>query len=153
MTYQGKQHDKSCASMMSSTNSRTSSIIHHDNNHNIDTEPGVCIISAEDGERIRQSYEDNVGIRMTLVVARMIEQAVKDGLTVEEVILAIEETGFAPSPSPHYLRAILRHWTETGLTISKAQHWNRPNGSRVTWWQTRNGAMRSANAWKGEEED
>ena len=161
MTYEEQKQGYSCGSMnsTSSTSSRTSSssisstIIHNNYNNNyIDTDPGVCMITAEDGERIRESYEDNLGIRMTLVVARMIEQAVKDGLTVDEVILAIEETGFAPSPSPYYLRAILKHWTETGLTISKVNHWNRPNGSRVTWWQTRNGNMRSANAWKGEED-
>ena len=152
-SYGSMNNTSTTSTSRNSNSSSISNIIHHNNNYNIATEPGVCVISAEDGERMRQSYEDNLGIRMTLVVARMIEKAVADGLTVDEIILAIEETGFAPSPSPWYLRKILENWLATGVTISKARHQNTPNGTRIGWWRTRNASLRAANAWQGEEDE
>ena len=106
---------------------------YYNNNTNNDTpEPGV--LSPEDGERMREAYEDNIGRPMTLAVASMIEKALAHGLTVDEIIMAIEETGFARDPSPWYLRAILEHWAATGVTVSKARHEIRANRG-VRWWR------------------
>lgn len=93
----------------------------HNNNNNYHTEPGVSFITAEDGERICSAYTENIG-PLTASVAHMIESFVSQGLTVDNIILAIEETGFAPRPSAYYLRAILRNWARDGVTVTKARH-------------------------------
>ena len=94
---------------------------YYNNNYNINTEPGVFILSAEDGERICTAYTENIG-PMTAAVANMILSFLQKSLTVDNIVLAIEETGFAPRPSAYYLRAILRNWAQFGVTASKARH-------------------------------
>lgn len=94
---------------------------HNYNNNNYHTAPGVCIISPEDGERICRAYTENVGT-MTSAVAGIITAAVKDGLTVDNIIMAINETGLAPRPTAYYLRAILRNWCQYGVTTSRIRH-------------------------------
>ena len=79
---------------------------HNNNNYNIAHGAGRVPLSPDQTERIRDAYTDNIG-PMTGAVARMIETAIDHGLTVKEVIEAIEETGFAPRPSPWYLKKIL----------------------------------------------
>ena len=85
------------------------------NNNNIiiikNTQPGVSI-SPEDGERIVRAYMDNIGYGINPPVARMIEEFISNGHTVNDVIDAIERTGFAPRPSPAYLRAVLRNYNQ-----------------------------------------
>ena len=91
-------------------------------------------ISPEDGERLREAYEENLNMPITGAVAQMIENAVSHGLTVDEVIMAMEETAFAPKPTPWYLRAILQRWALTGVTVSKARHEIYANRG-VKWWR------------------
>lgn len=85
------------------------------NNNNIiniiinHTEPGVCI-TPEDGNRIIEAYGMNIAPQISPAVARMIEDFIAAGHTVDHVIDAIERTGFAPRPSPQYLRAVMRNY-------------------------------------------
>lgn len=85
------------------------------NNNNIiiikDTAPGVSI-NPEDGNRIIQAYTENIGPSINAPVARLIEEFIASGHTVDHVIDAIERTGFAPRPSPAYLRAVLRNYDQ-----------------------------------------
>lgn len=90
------------------------------NNNNYHTEPGVRIITAEEGEKICKTYTENIG-PMTAAVATMITAAVNKGLKVDDVLLAIEETGYAPRPSAYYLRAILRNWIKDGVSVHKVK--------------------------------
>ena len=95
------------------------------NNNNRHTEPGVCI-SADDGERIAHAYQGAIG-PLNIFTAHMIEDAIKQGLTVDNILAAIEKTAFAPQPSPAYLRAILRNWATNGVSYPRSQ----PSAS---WW-------------------
>ena len=103
---------------------------HHDyNNYNISHGAGR-FMNPEQCEAIREAYVDNI----TGAVAKLIEQAFDAGLTVDEIVMAIEETGLAPRPSPYYLRAILKNWAETGVTVSKLQHEVHVN-TAMKWWR------------------
>ena len=105
---------------------------HNNNYNNIDTEPGV-LISPEDGERIAQSYHRNIG-NLTGAVASFITQAVASGLTVANILEAIEITGFAPRPSAAYLRAILRNWIRDGVTTSQIKYQARREQDNPALW-------------------
>ena len=104
----------------------------NNNNNNISHGAGR-VLTAEEGEAIRDAYTDNIGA-MTGATARMIEQAFDGGLTANEIILAIEETGMAERPTPWYLRAILRNWAETGVTVARLTGECRANKA-TKWWR------------------
>lgn len=101
-----------------------------DNNYNYynnrHTEPGVSI-NREAGERIVQAYTQAVG-PMNYYVAQEIESAIRQGLTVANVLEAIQITSFAPRPSAAYLRAVLRNWIRDGVS-----HRRQPQQS--SWWK------------------
>lgn len=103
--------------------------------NNYHTEPGVFprVLSKCDQQLLLEAYNDNIG-QMTGVAARMIEQAFENGLEVEEIVMAIEETGLASRPSAYYLRAVLQNWAETGVTVSRARHEVRTNKAQK-WWK------------------
>lgn len=104
---------------------------HHDNNYNKAHAPGR-FLTPEDCECIKAAYATNIGNSMTAAVAHMIEQAFENGLTADQIVMAINETGFAPRPSPAYLRAILKNWTEHGVTLYRAKsNMDRPE----PWWK------------------
>ena len=85
-------------------------------------------------EKIRQSYEDNIG-PMTKAAANLIEDAMNAGsFDVDTVILAIEETGLASRPSAYYLRAVLRNWAETGVAFSRLYSRHHKIDARP-WWR------------------
>lgn len=88
----------------------------------------------EDGERILNAYLDNVADHMTAAAAAVIENAYKAGLEVDEIIMAIEETGLAERPTPFYLRAILKNWIAEGYCKSRLRNIQEKNNSRVAWW-------------------
>ena len=90
-------------------------------------------VTPDQMQDIRRAYEDNVG-PLTGAVAQLIEQALAHGLTPDEVVMACEETGFAPRPSPRYLRKVLMTWAETGVTVSRLRHTTRPNEA-LRWWK------------------
>lgn len=84
---------------------------------------------------IREAYVNNVCPMMTQAAAFEIESAMNAGMDVDTVLLAIHETGYAPRPSLYYLRAILRTWAETGVTVTKGdQKLVRTNSARP-WWR------------------
>lgn len=91
-------------------------------------------MTPEDCECIKDAYLANIADSMTGAVAHMIEQAFEKGLTASEIVMAIEETGFAPRPSPYYLKAILERWAEYGVTVSKIRHLSRMNHAEP-WWK------------------
>lgn len=101
-----------------------------DNNYNYynnrHTEPGVSI-NREAGQRIVQAFTQAVG-PMNYYVAQEIESAIRQGLTVANVLEAIQITSFAPRPSAAYLRAVLRNWIRDGVS-----HRRQPQQS--SWWQ------------------
>ena len=101
-----------------------------DNNYNYynnrHTEPGVSI-NREAGERIVQAFTQAIG-PMNYFVAQEIESAIQQGLTVANVLEAIQITSFAPRPSAAYLRAVLRNWIRDGVS-----HRRQPQQS--SWWQ------------------
>lgn len=104
---------------------------YHNNYNNSNTAPGV-FITPSDGEKIVHAYNECIGI-ITGSVAHMIENALTQGLTVDDVVLAINETGFAPRPSAAYLRAILRNWATNGVSVCKAKHYAKKE-KHSSWW-------------------
>ena len=102
-----------------------------DNNYNYynnsHTEPGVSI-NREAGERIVQAYTQAVG-PMNYFVAQEIEKAVQQGLTVANVLEAIQITSFAPRPSAAYLRAVLRNWIRDGVSHRQQAP------QKSSWWK------------------
>lgn len=92
-------------------------------------------LKQEELDQIRECYNDNIGA-MTGASAKLIENAIKAGLTFSEVIMAIEETGLAPNPSGFYLKKILETWCETGVTVSRIRHECKRNEG-VKWWNGR----------------
>ena len=99
---------------------------YNNNYNNRHTEPGVSI-NREAGERIVQAYTQAVG-PMNYYVAQEIESAIRQGLTVANVLEAIQITSFAPRPSAAYLRAVLRNWIRDGVS-----HRRQPQQS--SWWK------------------
>lgn len=115
-----------------STESRISTEDH--NNYYYNTHATGRFLTPEQGEAIKQAYLDNISDQMTGAVASMIESAFKNGLEAEEIVMAIEETGFAPRPSPAYLRRILENWVISGVTVSKIRHEHSVNRA-LPWWK------------------
>ena len=74
-----------------------------------------------DQQLLKEAYCDNIGT-MTGAAAKLLENAFDGGLTVDELVMAIEETGLAPRPSAYYLKAILENWARNGVTVSKMRH-------------------------------
>ena len=114
---------------------------HHQDNYNYNynnnyTEPGVSREAWTEQEinDIKMSYFDNISDRMTASAAQIIEKAYNAGLTVNEIIMAIEETGLAPNPTPWYLKKILENWAENGVTVSKIRHLIKANEG-CAWWK------------------
>ena len=99
---------------------------YYNNYNNRHTEPGVSI-NREAGERIVQAFTQAVG-PMNYFIAQEIEKAIQQGLTVANVLEAIQITSFAPRPSAAYLRAVLRNWIRDGVS-----HRRQPQQS--SWWQ------------------
>lgn len=85
-------------------------------------------------ERIAQSYRDNIAPQITKAAAVVIENALKNGMEPQTVIMAIEETGLASRPSPYYLRAILRNWAENGVVVSRVYDSTGTTKGRP-WWR------------------
>ena len=78
------------------------------------TEPCV-LLSDELIEHVAAAYSAAISPDISPIAAHMMEQALKDGMTAECLIMAINDTGWAQRPSPQYLRAILRRCREQGI--------------------------------------
>lgn len=113
-----------------------------DYNNNYNTAPGVSQenkckrrpLSPPECEMIKEAYLQNISDTMTAAVAHLIEKAFDSGLQVDEIIMAIEETGMAKNPTPWYLKRILENWAENGVTVSRIRHLVGPNRA-LPWWK------------------
>ena len=105
------------------------------NNYNKNTEPGVFVLSSTDAARICKAYSDGIG-QINGIVAHMIESFLQQGLTVDDIIMAIEETAFAPRPSAAYLRAILRNWVRDGRIVARAR-FAAERDKPCDWWRAK----------------
>ena len=105
-------------------------------NNNIHTLPGVSrpLPPDEAMQLIADAYRANIGDTITQAAANLIEDALTHGMEPDTVILAIEETGLASRPSPYYLRAVLRNWAESGVTVSRARNRQGRTDARP-WWR------------------
>lgn len=128
MTNIEHNHDKAAAEPSSQVVAE-----YYNNNYNNIYAGTGRVMRPEECEAIKEAYNDNIGA-MTGAVAKIIEQAFEAGLTSEEIIMAIEETGLAPNPSPYYMRAILKNWAESGVTVSRIRHLSRTNNASK-WWK------------------
>ena len=90
------------------------------------------VLTPDDCELLREAYKDNIG-PMTAAPAHILEDAFSAGLEVDELLMAIEETGLASRPSAYYLRAILRNWAQNGVTVSRTRNLVRANRA-TKWW-------------------
>lgn len=86
-------------------------------------------------EMIAASYRANINRQITQVAAGIIERALKHGMEPQTVIMAIEETGMASRPSPYYLSAVLRNWTENGVVLSRARGNQTSTTKARPWWE------------------
>lgn len=82
------------------------------------TEPGVSL-SDEQIERVAMAYSAAISKDIPPMAARMMEQAMQDGMTAECLIIAINDTGWALKPTPQYLRAILRRCRDQGIRTAE----------------------------------
>lgn len=73
------------------------------------------IVTVEDRYDIRTLYREAVGYEMQPFVEKMCCDYILQGMEKEVLLHAIELTGWAPRPSAHYLRAILRRYEDSEI--------------------------------------
>lgn len=73
------------------------------------------IVTVEDRMEVRTLYFEAVGYEMQPFVERMCCEYMARGMELAVILHAIELTGWAPRPSAHYLRAILRRYEDNGI--------------------------------------
>lgn len=73
-----------------------------------DTQPGV---SRETLKRLLRAYNEILG-NMTNQVGWYLNELMEQGMEVEVIINAINETGWAQRPSPRYLKCILERYRD-----------------------------------------
>ena len=91
-----------------------------------------------DYNAILKAYTDNIAPTMTQAVANMIKKAIQKGLSQNDIIHAIEITGFAPRPTPWYLRAVLNNWCENGVNARQKQQYDPRRGHERTYTEDEN---------------
>ena len=108
---------------------------HYNYNNNYYNNPNGAgrALTECDQQLLKEAYCDNIGT-MTGAAAKLLESAFDGGLTVDELVMAIEETGLAPRPSAYYLKAILENWARNGVTVSKMRHQIKVNRA-MKWWK------------------
>lgn len=108
---------------------------HYNYNNNYYNNPNGAgrALTECDQQLLKEAYCDNIGT-MTGAAAKLLENAFDGGLTVDELVMAIEETGLAPRPSAYYLKAILENWARNGVTVSKMRHQIKVNRA-MKWWK------------------
>lgn len=137
---------RSTSSRSSSSTSTTTTVA---------TEPGVSSSRATVDyawNQIIAAYCRTINQNMSMQVAHMIADYMRWGIESDVIIEAINETGFAPKPSPQYLRAILRRCTNQG--IMTMEQWNYAQDERQTAIHTACNARFDAwSYYPGKEED
>ena len=87
-------------------------------------------VSVEERMQIRGMYYDATGYEMQPFVERMVCEYLGRGMELEVILHAIELTGWAPRPSAHYLRAILRRYEDNDI-------WTEADVERDEWRRSR----------------
>ena len=90
-----------------------------------------------DLEALKEAYQKVLG-SMTAPVAWMMEGLMKKGMQPDVIIEAIQETAWAPRPSPAYLRTILQRYMSRGILTMQAvlldrQEWDAAQ-REPEWW-------------------
>lgn len=102
------------------------------------TEPGECLCSPSELEDIRIAYNQNIG-EMTAPVAYFVEKCIRGGMEPAVIREAIERTGWAPRPTPFYLRAILQRFQREGVRtmadVEREQIERRQRREGATWYK------------------
>ena len=130
-----EQHYEKPSTNSSNTRSIEQHQEHYNNYYNNNYTHGAGrFLSPERCEAIKMAYVENISDRVPGAVAHMIERAFASGLEADEIVMAIEETGFAPQPSPWYLKKILENWVTYGVTMSRIRHEQKINQG-VPWWK------------------
>ena len=91
------------------------------NNYNTRSQACSELPGEEIMMRIAEEYRGNISEMITNVAASIIEEALRNGMEPNTVILAIRETGMASRPSPYYLKAVLRRWARAWLSADTAR--------------------------------
>ena len=73
------------------------------------------IVTVEERMEVRTLYFEAVGYEMQPFVERMCCEYMARGMELAVILHAIELTGWAPRPSAHYLRAILRRYEDSEI--------------------------------------
>lgn len=96
------------------------------------------VLNPSDLEQVRMAYNSILG-DLNAVKARAIEEAMCYGVEASAVIDAIEQTALAPRPSFYYFRAILRRYTNDGITtaeMAKNDRWERRKKQQQEKWRS-----------------
>lgn len=122
-------------------NEQNDTSISDDNNYNYNTTRSRASSSFElPGKEVMDmivaAYQANISEWISASVAHIIEDALRHGMEPATVILAIQETGMAPRPSPYYLAAVLRNWAENGVVLSKSSGYHKVSTTKARpWWR------------------
>ena len=100
----------------STTSSSTTTTSTSSTSTSIPPAPGVYILTDEQWEDLAYHYEEcGIGMLTAPVIAMIREFNERDGIQFEVIKAAIYETGLAPRPTAHYLRAVLNRASGDGI--------------------------------------
>lgn len=135
MTENRQNHDQQEQHYQRYQQKNHNEVDHYNYNNNYYNNPNGAgrALTECDQQLLKEAYCDNIGT-MTGAAAKLLENAFDGGLTVDELVMAIEETGLAPRPSAYYLKAILENWARNGVTVSKMRHQIKANRA-MKWWK------------------
>ena len=100
------------------------------------------LITVEDLAQLRAAYLEAVGQRMQPMVERMVCDVIGRGMELAVVLHAVEITGWAPRPSAHYLRAVLRRYEDCEIQTEgdvERDEWRRSGEREIYAAELRNG--------------
>ncbi len=113
------------------TTSSNSSITSSSSTSSIYTVPGV----QEDYQAIKEGYLSCIG-DLKASVAWYIEGLISWGMEADVILNAIQETGWARKPSPHYMRAILERYKANGIkTMVQLLHDQEEHEASKKWYE------------------
>lgn len=135
MTENGHNHDQQEQQYHRYQQKHHNGVDHYNYNNNYYNNPNGAgrALTECDQQLLKEAYCDNIGT-MTGAAAKLLERAFDGGLEVDELVMAIEETGLAPRPSAYYLKAILENWVKNGVTVSRLRHQIKSNKG-TKWWK------------------
>lgn len=129
-----------------------------------DTEPGVSeserrreYARAEMNARrdeIIAAYEEALECPLRATVANLMLDFIAAGHSIEQLLEAIERTGFASRPSPQYLRTVLRNWDSYEYApVCRVQRSDAPSNPALNYQQREWDAEYCAEIERRAEED